>query len=211
MRKRSGGPRRRLTRASAKLRLCDPILIWTPSDRFPNSRRFWRSLPRAGPNQLQYDLPDRVIGNAAYQPLHMTITQIILAALLLFLVLVFLRKHLLGPFWLHGRHVTPRVFVYEEISEEQARVLLPPLFFETFAELKGLGFALVSHLLHTQFTKSRTAVTLFVNDETKTMALVGRIVITLPGAKRAPRTFVNFFTHLKDGIEVDTINSLGVQ
>jgi hypothetical protein len=118
-----------------------------------------------------------------------------------------LYKHILGPFFLRAKIVTPKQTVYEEISDEQAQVLLPPMFLETFAELKALGFSLVCHLLTNRAGRSRTAVSLFVNPEAKTMALVGRVVVTIPKSNRVPHAFVNFFTHFKDGTEIDTINT----
>lgn len=132
---------------------------------------------------------------------------IIFLALLLFIALVALKKHILGPWMLKRAHVTPRVSVYDEISDEQAQILLPPMFFETVVELNAIGFALVSHLVNTNSLRTRMVVSLFVNHEAKTIALVGRIAVRRPVVQRVPVGFIEFNTNLRDGREISTINT----
>lgn len=136
-----------------------------------------------------------------------TLQLIILSAVFLVCGFLILQKHILGPFLLRAKSVTPRETVYEEISDEKARLLFPPMFFETVSELNAIGFSLVCHLLATKNPRTRMALSLFVNRDTKTMAFGGRVGLKNPVVNRTPVGFLEFNTQLKDGTEISTINT----
>jgi hypothetical protein len=140
-----------------------------------------------------------------------TILLTILAGLILLSLLVMMQRAILGPFVLRANHIAPREQGFEEIPDDQAQILFSPMSLESAAELNAIGFALVCHLVSSRFRRTRTAVSLFVNRETNTQALVGRVATKVRLAGRAPVGFVEFFSHFDDGTQVSTINTPTVQ
>jgi hypothetical protein len=104
----------------------------------------------------------------------------------------------------------PKAPGYEEISEEKAHILFPPQFFENISELNAIGFSLVCHLISGDNRKTRMALSLLVNRDTKTIALTGRIALKNPVVNRVPVGFLEFDSQFEDGSEIDTINTPNV-
>jgi len=132
---------------------------------------------------------------------------IILSALFLICGFLVLQKHILGPFMLKKVHFMPKERVYEEIPDEKAKILFPPMFFEAISELNAIGFSLVCHLVSNDSGRTRSAISLFVNRDTKTMAFMGRVAVRRSVTNRRPVGLLEFNTRLQDGTEISTINT----
>src|SRR5438105_279806 len=85
--------------------------------------------------------------------------------------------------------------------------LFPPRFFWLISELEALGFSLVAHLaLGDAVTRMNSALSLLVNSDSKTTAVVARVSSSKPMLNVAA-DLITFSTDFEDGSEISTSNS----
>ena len=125
-------------------------------------------------------------------------------ALLIF-ALVF--PYVAGPVLIRHRAGVRAQQPYIEVSDEAARRRFPQQSFWLISQLEALGFSLIAHLASgDEITKVNSMLSLLVNRDSQTGAIVGRAFTSKPMAN-AVIEFVAFSTEFEDGSEIVSSNS----
>lgn len=136
-----------------------------------------------------------------------------LTVLLVLLPLALFSMHIFGPILVRAKTKVAANPGFEILSDAQAEGLTSQIFLSMLYQIEVLGFSLVGHLSSApdNIPGTQMILTLLVNRESKTMAVVMQVASLAPGMAHLAMCVLEFYSEFEDGSDMSTVNGPSAQ